>query len=70
MLEDAIQQVQALSAGTALIFLFFTVIPLILSIILFFKVWIMTDDISRIKEWIDLEHPYVDDGDKEKTVTP
>lgn len=44
-------------------------LPLILSIILFFKIWIMTNDVSKIKdllqEILDIEHPYVNEKGEE-----
>ena len=41
------------------------VIITLLNIILFFKVWGMTNDTAKIKdilqEWLDLEHPVIED---------
>ncbi len=52
-----------------LLFLLIALVPTILSIVLFFKVWFMTNDVSKIKdllqELIDIEHPYVDDNGQE-----
>lgn len=52
----------------ALFLLFIAALPAILCIVLFFKVWGMTNDVSKIKdllkEQLDLEHPYVDTSEK------
>lgn len=63
---------QLLTAGGGVAAIFFVFIPLIwfaLCIILFFKVWAMTNDVSRIKdlleEQMDLEHPYIEKDEKE-----
>lgn len=49
-----------------LVIVFGAVITL-LNIILFFKMWGMTNDTAKIKdilqEWLDLEHPEVDDAE-------
>lgn len=57
---------EATLAGTfPLTILIIAIIPIILCIILFFKVWAMANNIKDIKEilkdWIDLEHPFFED---------
>lgn len=46
------------------------VVWFILRIILFFKVWGMTNDVRKIKntlsEWLDIEHPMVEVEDKKE----
>ena len=63
---------QALNGVYAIILLTFAIIWSVLCIILFFKVWVMTNDVSKIKdmlkEWLDLEHPLVENED-EKVVS-
>ena len=63
---------QALNGVYAIISLTFAIIWSVLCIILFFKVWVMTNDVSKIKdmlrEWLDLEHPLVENED-EKVVS-
>ena len=63
---------QALNGVYAIILLTFAIIWWVLCIILFFKVWVMTNDVSKIKdmlkEWLDLEHPLVENED-EKVVS-
>lgn len=43
----------------------------LLNVILFFKVWGMTNDTKKIKdllqEWLDLEHPVVEDKKDKKS---
>ena len=43
----------------------FCIFITLLNIILFFKVWGMTNDTRRIKdilqEWLDIEHPVIED---------
>ncbi len=57
---------QALNGVYAIILLTFAIIWWVLCIILFFKIWAMTNDVSKIKdmlrEWLDLDHPIIDDG--------
>ncbi len=51
------------------ILLLISVIVTLLNIMLFFKVWGMTNDTKRIKdilqEWLDIEHPAVEDEELE-----
>lgn len=59
-----------ISAGIGIFMVFVGVLWGILNIILFFKIWEMTNDVREIKEMfkeqLDLEHPYVDDEDSKK----
>lgn len=71
-MEDMVQQ-SIIAGGSLMFFLFLAFIPMLLCIILFFKIWIMTNDVSRIKamlqEQLDLEHPYVEDSKDSKPDT-
>lgn len=46
------------------------VVVVLLNIILFFKIWGMTNSVSEIKElikeWIDLEHPLIENDERKK----
>ena len=46
------------------------VVVVLLNIILFFKIWGMTNSVSEIKElikeWIDLEHPLIENDERER----
>lgn len=57
---------QMLSGGFALFLLSLGLVWWLLCIILFFKVWGMTNNINRMKdlleEWLDIEHPVVEDS--------
>lgn len=52
------------------IILLISVIITLLNIVLFFKIWGMTNDTKRIKdilqEWLDIEHPMVEDEKPKK----
>jgi len=56
--------IQLLSGGVGLFILFMGILAWLLCVILFFKIWGMTNDISQmknmLKEWLDIEHPVVD----------
>jgi Na+-transporting methylmalonyl-CoA/oxaloacetate decarboxylase gamma subunit len=51
----------------------FSFLVLLLNTILFFKIWGMTNNVSRMRkllqEWLDLEHPVIENNDK-KPETP
>jgi len=53
-----------LGAGFGIFILFLGILWWVLCIVLFFKIWGMTNDVSEIKgllkEQLDLEHPYVE----------
>jgi hypothetical protein len=70
MSDDTIQQLQALTGGGVLLFAFFGILWWVLCVVLFFKVWGMTNDVNEMKatmkEWFDLEHPLVE-TDKEES---
>lgn len=63
-----------LGVGFSIFIIFLGVLWWTLCIILFFKVWGMTNDISKIKdllkEQLDLEHPYIENNEstKDKTI--
>ena len=63
-MEHIIEQSITADGSFLLFFLLLASIPTILCIVLFFKIWIMTNDVSKIKdmlkEQLDLEHPYVE----------
>ena len=67
MSKDLFEQAFIWSSGIGLVFLFIGVVWFVLCIILFFKIWFMTNDVAKIKEiltvQIDLDHPYVDQVD-------
>lgn len=64
--EEAIS-IFGLSTGFGLFIIFLGILWWVLCIILFFKVWGMTNDIRKIKdmfeEQLDLEHPYIEEGE-------
>jgi hypothetical protein len=72
MLGNNVQQAEIFTSGFGLLLLVLAFVPSILCIVLFFKVWIMTNDVSKIKdilkEQMDLEHPYVDISNKDKKI--
>lgn len=70
MTESTMQQLQLLTGGFGLIIVFFGILWWVLCVVLFFKVWGMTNDVNEMKatmqEWFDLEHPLVE-KDKEES---
>lgn len=62
-MEEMVQQSIVAGGSVALFFLLIALIPTILCIVLFFKIWIMTNDVSKIKDLLQertgLEHSYV-----------
>lgn len=70
MSESTMQQLQLLTGGFGLSIVFFGILWWVLCVVLFFKVWGMTNDVSEMKatmkEWFDLEHPLVE-KDKEES---
>lgn len=73
MSNETIQVIQFLSSSFAGLFLFLGIIWWLLCIILFFKVWGMTNDVSKMKdmlrEQLDLEHPYVENTAPDQPAT-
>lgn len=69
MFNETVQQMQGLGISFATVVFFFGILWWVLCIVLFFKVWAMTNDVNKIKdmlkEWLDIEHP-VDDTDEIK----
>jgi len=65
MSEEA-ANIFGLGAGFGIFILFLGILWWVLCIVLFFKIWGMTNDVSEIKgllkEQLDLEHPYVEDN--------
>ena len=59
-----------LSAGLGLFIIFLGILWFLLCVILFFKIWGMTNTVSEIrsllKEQLDLEHPYVEESESAK----
>jgi hypothetical protein len=64
MSDNTIQQIQLLTGGFGLIIIFFGILWWVLCVVLFFKVWSMTNDVMEmketLKEWFDLEHPVIE----------
>ena len=58
-----------LGNSLVLTILFFGFLWWVLCIILFFKIWAMTNDINKMKgmmeEWLDIEHPLAEGADEE-----
>ena len=50
MSKDLFEQAFIWSSGIGLVFLFIGVVLFVLCIILFFKIWFMTNDVAKIKE--------------------
>lgn len=54
-------EIMQLGAAATVVFTIIGIVWLVLCIVLFFKVWGMTNDVAKIKdtlnEWIDIEHP-------------
>ncbi|MFZ1301459.1 MAG: hypothetical protein WAQ27_02680 [Candidatus Microsaccharimonas sp.] len=71
--ENGFFLIQMLSTADGVIWfillLVLTLLPTILCIVLFFKIWVMTNDVGKIKnllqEQFDLEHPYVEQTEKD-----
>lgn len=59
-----------LSAGLGLFIIFLGILWFLLCVILFFKIWGMTNTVSEIrsllKEQLDLEHPYAEENESAK----
>jgi hypothetical protein len=68
---QGIQNLFVLSGGIGLFILFLGITWWLLCIILFFKVWGMTNNIKRMKdiaeEQLNIEHPYVEQTNKDQT---
>lgn len=60
------------ASGLGLFFLIIATVVLILCIVLFFKVWGMTNDVSKIKDmlqdWLDIEYPITNQKDEKEQV--
>lgn len=72
MLENATQTTetaQFIGGGLFTLILLVAIITWLLNIILFFKIWGMTNDVSQmkevLKEWLDLEHPEEDEASED-----
>lgn len=69
-MTDGAAGIFGLSAGISGVVIVLGLIWWILCIVLFFKVWGMTNNISRIRdileEWLDLEHPEIEDNESTK----
>lgn len=69
MSEEAITTL-GVSAGFGFFIIFMGILWFLLCVILFFKVWGMTNDVSEIKrmfkEQLDLEHPYVEKNESKE----
>lgn len=72
MSEEAVT-IFGLSAGFGIFIIFLGILWFLLCVILFFKIWGMTNDVSEIKnmfkEQLDLEHPYVEESESTKDKT-
>jgi nitrate/nitrite transporter NarK len=62
------------SSGFILIFMLVSFVPFILCVVLFVKLWIMTNDVRKIKDIIEerlnLEHAYTDTVATSEPQTP
>ena len=69
MSEEAITTL-GLSAGFGFFIIFMGILWFLLCVILFFKIWGMTNDVSEIKkmfkEQLDLEHPYIEKNESKE----
>ncbi len=69
MSEEAITTL-GVSAGFGFFIIFMGILWFLLCVILFFKVWGMTNDVSEIKrmfkEQLDLEHPYIEKNESKE----
>jgi len=72
MSEEA-ANIFGLGTGFGIFILFLGILWWVLCIVLFFKIWGMTNDVSEIKgllkEQLDLEHPYVENDESTKNKT-
>lgn len=63
MSDSTFQQLQTLTNSLGVVGIVFAILWLLLPIVLFFKVWGMTNNVAEmkdtLKEWFDLEHPVV-----------
>ena len=68
MIENDFEQLLSLYGGAMAISFFISIVWTVLGVILFFKVWGMTNNVSKMKdmlqEWLDLEHPVIKEDDK------
>jgi hypothetical protein len=71
MFEKDIEQLFTTGSALAGVIAFITILWFVLSVILFFKIWNMTNDVSKIKdmlkEWLELEHPLNENDSKSPT---
>lgn len=62
-----------LGAGFSIFIIFLGILWFLLCVILFFKIWGMTNDVRDIKnmfkEQLDLEHPYVEENESKREET-
>ena len=69
MSEEAITTL-GVSAGFGFFIIFMGILWFLLCVILFFKIWGMTNDVSEIKkmfkEQLDLEHPYIEKNESKE----
>ena len=72
MSEEA-ETIFGLGVGFGIFIIFLGILWFLLCVILFFKIWGMTNDVSEIesllKEQIDLDHPYVKDDESTENKT-
>ncbi len=72
-MSEEVANIFGLSAGYGIFILFLGILWWVLCIILFFKVWGMTNDVREIKnmfeEQFDLEHPVIEDNEPAKNKT-
>jgi len=72
MSEEAVN-IFGLGAGFGIFIIFLGILWWVLCIVLFFKIWGMTNDVSEIKdllkEQFDLEHPFIEDDGTTKDKT-
>ena len=63
-MTEGTETIFGLSAGFGIFAIAVSILWFLLCVILFFKIWAMTNDIrdirDKMEEWLDLEHPEVE----------
>lgn len=73
-MSEEVINIFGLGVGFGFFVIFLGILWWILCVILFFKIWGMTNDVREIKdmfkEKLDLEHPFIDDNKSTENKTP
>ena len=73
MTDNGLEQILAFGGGGIGIVLIISIIWSVLAIVLFFKIWVMTNDVSEMKDmlkvWLNIEHPVIAEDEKNSTTT-